>query len=146
MLNRMYSQCASESSDGENSIYNVTSRFSLQSAQMIVTENSSLTQGSSREIVFSPSEDSLTHREYTRFNINITHQLNLNQCLFAFQGAATSSAIWTMVLDFPLTIMIRLSQMNRTESHYALSESMTNLFLKRTNYDANNYHGKYFSG
>ena len=47
-------------------------------------------------------------------------------------------------MSFFLKILIRLSHVNRTESRHALGESMTNLFLKRTHYDANDYHGKYF--
>jgi hypothetical protein len=138
-------QTQSRNPSSMHSTPNFTSPLSFQSAQTIHTENSSLTQKSSLQIVFSPSEASLAHRDFIRFKINITHELNLNQCFFAVQEAATSSPIWAMILFVSLKILIRLSHTNQTDSCYALGESMINLFLKRAKYDANNYHGKYFS-
>jgi hypothetical protein len=43
-----------------------------------------------------------------------------------------------------MKLLIQSLHMNRIESCYALGESMTCHFLKSTEYDANDYHGKYF--
>jgi hypothetical protein len=145
-ISKLYScQTQSRNPTRMNSISNFTSRFSFQSAQMIHTENSSLAQGSFLQILFSQSEDSLAHREYIRFNINITHTRSGLQSL-SFLSKKLRQHLLSEPYSclFSLKILIRLSHMNRTEFRYALSESTTNLFLKRTKYDANNYQGKYF--